>query len=661
MMQMLEKARQLFFRVEARLGMVFLVFLTLLVVSGGVTFYGLEVQKLDARIINLAGRQRMLLQQMSSQAIGYTLANDRGDFYQESIRDSTAAFDKTLNALINGGTISDYTGAEIAIAVPQNPDLLSALLALQTDWAFFETKINDLFKAHDAPQKGVIVREIETMVPGMVDRADYIVRIFEEITHQKLTRLRVYEVLFLSTGVIVLFLGWMISSKSIVQPLERLTQAAREIGNGQLAEEIAVEGSFETHLLSQTMDQMRTQILASQSDLKNWAETLEERVLQRTRELEALSSVSQEITSHLSIGEVLNSVAVKARELSGADIAAICLLDEDGKILHLNAVDGQHETVQQMQSSALNLIAGQVLHPASTQPCDLQSCNGACQILDERYLNSHIAVSLRSKGKIIGALCIGSQKAKAFDLEVKTLLSQLGSVTEIALENSRLYQQAESYATLEERQRLASEMHDGSLQTLSFLKLVTRLAMEQLQKGEVEKAAYSLQQIERAEDQAEHEIRGAIVSLQDVFPKKYTLQELLVELAGELSKNAPDVEFISHTLQPIILERQESEQALRIVREAIINAQKHSHSERILVTLLFDAESRLIKLQIKDFGVGFHPQSMAFNGRAHFGLQIMHARAARLGGQVEIHSAKNSGTEVIFYWRPSSLILGKGM
>lgn len=368
------------------------------------------------------------------------------------------------------------------------------------------------------------------------------------------------------------------------------------------------------------MDQMRTQILASQKDLHHWALMLEERVSIRTRELEALASVSKEIASHLSIGEVLNSVAIKAHELSAGDISAICLLNQDGEILHLNAVNGHQATISQMQSSALNSDVGKVLHPSCEHPCEIQSCDAGCRILSGQYLGSHVAVSLRSKQGEIDTLCIGSQTDKASRPEVKTLLSHLSGVTEIAIENSRLFEQAESYAMLVERQRLASEMHDGSLQTIGYLRLVTPLALEQIRNGEFEKAVASLQQIEHAEDQVEHEIRGAIESLQDGFPIDFTLQEQLIELAGEMSEDAIRVEFASQTMLPILLDRQEREQILRIVREAILNAKKHSRSERVLVTLSYDDETCMAELRIKDFGVGFNPQDPNHDGRAHFGL-----------------------------------------
>lgn len=643
--------------IQIRLGISFLFFLLILVVSVIVTFHGIEVQNQDARTINLAGRQRMLLQQMSSLAFGFTLEVEQGSRYHNALLEIVSEFDRTLNVMRNGGEIRDYTGTSLTLPRAVNPDLIASLEAVAGDWKIYQGKIQELLSSTDAQKHAAISHEIEDLTPAIIGKADQVVQRYEDLARQKLWRLRVYQLSFLIAGLVIVGLGWWITRRAVVQPLGRLENAARGIGAGQLETAIHVDGSDEVKILGETLDQMRVQILASQLSLNEWAQKLEDRVAQRTRELEALASVSREITSHLAIGDVLNSVAQKARELSGAEIASLCLLDENGRVLNLHAINGPHQSVKQMHSSVEHPMIGRVLNPSCMHPCELQACEGACQIIERKYLASHIAVSLRSKKQVIGALCIGSQKANAFHPEIKTLLGQLAGVTAVALENSRLYQQAETFATLEERQRMTSEMHDGSLQTLSFLRLMTRWAKEQILNGELEKATNSILQIERAEDQVEQEIRQAIASLQEDFPVNFTFQEQLAVLIDELTRSGAAVKFYSETLQPILLDAHESEQALRIVREAVTNAKKHSGSEEISVILTFDENNRQIYLKIKDLGVGFDPQEPKQDGRAHFGLKIMQARAARLGGQVEIHSAVNTGTEVVFCWSPLSFNL----
>lgn len=641
--------------IQTRLGITFLVFLILLVVSVVVTFIGIEIQTHDARIINLAGRQRMLLQQMTSLALGFSREHERLDWYVDTLNDAMATFEETLSVMQEGGQIIDYTGDKLNLSRPASQDLSMELGGLRSVWGDYRRKIDELLSSTDASQNDAIVHAIEEQSSSIIEKADQVVRRYENITQRKLSSLRAYQLAFLCVGLVVLGVGWWITRKSVVSPLGELAAAARGIGEGHLEASIRVSGPDEVKTLGLTLDQMRLQVLSSQQSLLQWAQTLEDRVHQRTRELEALATVNGEITSHLAISDVLSSVAKKVRELSRADVVSLCLLDQEGKVLNLHAVDGLDDSVRQMSSSTEHPMVGRVLHKSCVHPCELQSCEGACQIIDKKFRASHLAVSVKSRDQVIGALCIGSQKANAFRPEIKTLLSQLAEVTAVALENSRLYLQAENLATMEERQRIASEMHDGSLQTLSFIKIMARWAKDQIIQGDSEKALSSLEQIERAEDQAEQEIRRAIASLEDDFPLNYTLQEQLTTMANEMSKGNIPVECQSEAMYPIVLDSHESEQALRIVREAITNAQKHSRSDRILVILCFDESIHQISLRVKDFGIGFDILESAKDGRVHFGMKIMQARAARLGGEVYIQSAVSTGTELIFSWRPSSL------
>src|SRR5512143_3422898 len=90
---------------QSWLAVVFLAFLALIMTSVGLTFWGLDTQKQDAIIINLAGRQRMLIQQMSRLAVEYQ--EDREAHYQADLMQAANTFSQTLTALRHGGAITD--------------------------------------------------------------------------------------------------------------------------------------------------------------------------------------------------------------------------------------------------------------------------------------------------------------------------------------------------------------------------------------------------------------------------------------------------------------------------------------------------------------------------------------------------------------------------
>lgn len=275
---------------------------------------------------------------------------------------------------------------------------------------------------------------------------------------------------------------------------------------------------------------------------------------------------------------------------------------------------------------------------------------GSCGIVLPRFRMSHLAAPLRMVDQVIGALCVGSPQNGAFSEEAERLLTKLANSAAIALENARLYNRAERLAVLEDRQRIAAEMHDGLAQSLSFAQVSVDLASNQIEEGDLDLATSTLRSVEKGLDQAVGEIRRAIASLQEDFPLHFTMQQQLANLVAEFSReNGIDVKWQARVKSPLALPHQAAEQVLRVVREALINAKRHAQADCITVRL--EGLKGEIRIIIEDNGIGFDPSAPpADDGRQHFGLNIMQARAARLGGQLVIDSSPREGTRVILSW-----------
>ena len=218
----------------------------------------------------------------------------------------------------------------------------------------------------------------------------------------------------------------------------------------------------------------------------------------------------------------------------------------------------------------------------------------------------------------------------------------------IALGKAYLYEQAERAATLEERQRIAAEMHDGLAQTLSYLTLKSHHATDLLEEGHIEEALAEHDDIQEAMQRATQEVRHSIASLQTSPTPPQSLQEMLagiVEAFGE--EGGPPVTLTTDLEEPLFASQAQVQQIGRIVQEAILNAGRHAHARQILVSLA--RQGREISIIAADDGRGFDPSSTPEQGD-HFGLRIMRARAARIGGRVEIESAPGQGTRVTLSW-----------
>jgi len=630
------------------MGLLFLAFFLLIAISVAATFWATETQKMDALIINLAGRQRMLGQQMIRLAL--EIEKEGVDDHALELKNSADSFEQTLQALKNGGTASDLSGRTVDLPPARDRQLLSQLDQVEQTWGAIRAPLEVVLNSEPGEaQFNAAVKSMEQISPDLVRQSDDVVRLYEATANRKISLLRWMQIGFFTAALVLLGIGALITRKSVLRPLKDLRIAAERIGSGDLDTPLQVAGAGEMRLLADTFEVTRQRLLDSQKELLAWTDSLEERVQRRTRELEGLYQVSRDISSRLDIRDVLSSITQQACLLLNAEVAFLCLVDETGQVLNLHASSGPTEAVVRSSAFLHDPIPSQVLAGERTLPCGVDGCLGSCGIVDAPYRVSQLVAPLRMGERVIGALCVGSSSLAAFSQEAEHLLNRLANSAAIALENARLYAQAERLATLEERQRLAAEMHDGLAQTLNYLRLAVYSADAQIDSGQQAEALATLERMLRALNQADSEVRRAITSLQEDFPLYYTLQEQLAKLAEEFSAGNSKVKWVTSLKVPLVLPPEETEQVLRFSREALLNACRHSQARHI--TLRLEQDDGQARAVVEDDGQGFDPSAAPeSDGRPHFGLKIMDARASRVGGKVEIFSTLGKGTRVTLTW-----------
>jgi signal transduction histidine kinase len=199
-------------------------------------------------------------------------------------------------------------------------------------------------------------------------------------------------------------------------------------------------------------------------------------------------------------------------------------------------------------------------------------------------------------------------------------------------------------AVLAERTRIAREIHDNLAQEMSGISVQLEVVSRTMPPA----AEAARTHLDRARQQVRHgiaEARRYVWDLRSPALEKADLPTALSETARRLTNETaiePQVE-VNGTFRP--LARLVEDNLLRIGQEAINNAVKHAHAQRIFVSLRFGA--RRVQLSIRDDGLGFDYQATG-NGRGgHFGLVGMRERAEQIGGSLSIHSSEGSGTEVV--------------
>ncbi len=206
-------------------------------------------------------------------------------------------------------------------------------------------------------------------------------------------------------------------------------------------------------------------------------------------------------------------------------------------------------------------------------------------------------------------------------------------------------QNARSQATLEERERLAREMHDLLSQALGFLKLKAAVIDDLLTRGQIAKAQASVREVKEVARETYFDVREAIFGLHHLGSRQGEFVPALAEfLAVYRTHYGVPVYLVADEQSPPSFSPDVTLQLMRIIQEALTNVRKHSNAHEVKVQLeQVDHHWRIV---VEDDGQGFDPKRMSNSGQQSLGLQIMRERASSIGAQFEVDSRPDGGTRV---------------
>lgn len=262
---------------------------------------------------------------------------------------------------------------------------------------------------------------------------------------------------------------------------------------------------------------------------------------------------------------------------------------------------------------------------------------------------------LGTLGLVVAGVVLGGLRLRVKGLETRSqdlenqVLERTGALEQktreleaLLAENSRLSQQSQELAVLEERNRLARDLHDSITQSLYGVALSAEVAAKLLNSGEVEKTACNLQELKALALDALGEMRLMIYELR---PSVFEQEGLVAALQARLDAVEGRVGLKTNlVLQGEIRLSPPLEAGLyRIAQESLNNVLKHAHAHHVTITLAQDNQS--ILMEIADDGVGFDPLQPREAG--FLGLQSMQERADEMGIELQIHSQVGTGTKII--------------
>lgn len=373
------------------------------------------------------------------------------------------------------------------------------------------------------------------------------------------------------------------------------------------------------------------------------------RANQRNHELAALLTVGRATITSIDLAEILDRALEAILDVTSAEVAEVWLRDGDDELVLERQrgvdTDAFRERTRFKWGEGLPGLAASrgtpvLVHDLEAEPRFLR------QQVKRLGFKSFCALPLRHRFKVVGVLAVASRDREALRSQAERgLLEGIGERLAIAIENSRLQEQVLDQAVLEERERIARELHDGLAQVLGYINTQTMATKRLVISNKLQQAEDQLNSMEEATRRVYSDVREAIMGLGSSLSGGDGFAANLKQyLTGYSDLSGVSVSLELGDKAPVLPASIEL-QLMRIVQESLSNVRKHAQATQASIT--FDSFDEELIVKIEDNGRGFFPDQRMRTGWPHFGLRSMSERANAIGGALEVVSAPDEGAKVI--------------
>ncbi|MDH4334259.1 MAG: GAF domain-containing sensor histidine kinase [Chloroflexota bacterium] len=379
--------------------------------------------------------------------------------------------------------------------------------------------------------------------------------------------------------------------------------------------------------------------------------TWEERARRAEERLAALDEAIRGISGVLTLDRVLQLIVDRVRDLADAEYAALGIVDADG-VIERFLTSGMSQAARDRIGAfprGLGLL-GLIIRDGQTLRLPDIGTDPRRSGFPPNHppMHSFLGVPVKVKGNAVGDLYLTNKRgATEFSEDDELLVERFALHAGLAIENARLSQQVQALAVVEERERIGRDLHDGIIQRI----YAVALGLDDLPQTIVTDPAGAAERVDRAIDAlhaAISEIRTFIYGLRPGLQEAGDIVSTLETLAEELRLQS-SLEIVVDADVPIDLPSDIAAEVSNVAREALSNAARHAAANLARVVIEETADGP--RLVVADDGRGFDPATPL--DATHNGLANMRARAARIGGRLEIESGPGRGTRIILSLPPS--------
>ncbi len=355
---------------------------------------------------------------------------------------------------------------------------------------------------------------------------------------------------------------------------------------------------------------------------------LEQRERRRRAEAESLRDTAAAIAGSLQLDDVIEQVLRGVEQLFDHRRSHIALYDNEGELELAGQRGPGRDNLDDVEPHA------RVPDPLVPVTGEAGLSGGSGPVIGG---DGTVILPLEVADRRLGYLAVEPLPGAGFSPEEVGLLATIADQASSAISNSRALMMARSLAAVEERQRLANDLHDSVSQTLWTATLTAETLARTAALTDPETA--QLRRLHQLTKGALSEMRTLLLELRPDVIEETPLADLVYQLVGafESRKSAPcrvELEEIPELLPT------EKVALYRILQESLNNVARHAEAGAVEIKLATDGDQ--ISLQVSDDGVGFDATKV----HEHLGLRIMAERAESIGAKLEIRSAENQGTTV---------------
>jgi PAS domain S-box-containing protein len=386
-------------------------------------------------------------------------------------------------------------------------------------------------------------------------------------------------------------------------------------------------------------------VIASQAAMAMENARYYEAEQRRAEQFRVISEVGRRITSILAVDDLLQEIVRLVRDSLGYYLVGIAL-NEGGELVFKAGAGAAWDDHLHFEPLRLkvgqNGLTGWVAQTG--EPLLIPDVRREPRYYPHALtpeVRSELVVPLATKEGIIGVLHAQSTNLNAFDESDLNVLQSLAHQAAVAIENAQLYEQAQQAAVLEERQRLARDLHDSVTQALYSVTLIAETGKRAAQADQSEQVSSYLDRLGEVAQQALKEMRLLIYEL-----RPPALEQ--AGLVGALQQRLDTVEGragIEHRLLvdgALELPSSIEEALYRVAQEALNNALKHAAAS--VITVRISVHDKQVELEVTDNGRGFDPATDSDAGG--LGLLTIRERVEKIEGVLTIESTPEKGTSI---------------